>query len=90
MNNKPQPWDKYPWPTVRSAQLRAITGCSADYIKDTIRNLPEGIYWSRYPNCIRVLYNLNLIRDYLVNGDSTAHKRAVENYLASLPSSNAA
>jgi hypothetical protein len=90
MNTKQQPWEKYPWPTVRSAQLCAVLGCSSDYVKDTIRKLPEGIYWSRYPNSIRVLYNLNLIRDWMISGDSPAHKKAVERFVASLPSSDAA
>jgi hypothetical protein len=90
MNNKQHPWEKYPWLTVRFAQLCAITGCSPDYVKHTIRGLPENIYWSRYPGSTRVLYNLNLIRDWLVNGDSPAHQKAVEKYIASLPSSDAA
>jgi hypothetical protein len=85
MNNK-----QHPWPTVRLAGLCSVTGLSKDWGNDIKKQLPEGIYWHRIPCSIRVLYNLNLIRDWLANGDCPAHQRAVEKYLASLPSSDAA
>lgn len=48
--------------------------------------LLEGIHYVRYGEfCIR--YNLPLLRDYAATrSDPQAHKRAIELYLASLPS----
>ncbi len=85
MNNK-----QYPWPTVRLAGLCDVIGLSKDWAEEFRKQRPEGIYWHRIGNSVRVLYNLNLIRDWLANGDSPAHQKAVEKYLASLPSSDAA
>jgi hypothetical protein len=85
MNNK-----EYPWPTVRIQGLSQATGLSKDYIdKGLKKRLQEGIYHHRIPGSNRVLYNLNLIRDWLAQGDCEAHQRAVEKYLSSLPSSTA-
>jgi hypothetical protein len=78
---------QHPWPTVRLAGLCSVTGLSVDFANDLRKKLPEGIYWSRLPGSIRVIYNLNLIRDWLANGDCEAHQKAVEKYLSSLPSS---
>jgi hypothetical protein len=80
-----------PWPTVRRAGLAEATGLSEEYIRTDLRaTLAEGLYWFRLPNSVRILFNLNLIRDFLVNGNCDAHSRAIERYLASLPSSDAA
>jgi hypothetical protein len=35
-----------------------------------------------------VIWVRDLVRDYLVNGDSAAHSKAIERFLASLPSSD--
>lgn len=46
----------------------------------------EGIHWRRLNSRV-VLYNLPLILDWIANqADPQAHQRAVEAYLASLPS----
>jgi hypothetical protein len=80
-----------PWPTVRRAGLVAATGLSEEYIRTDLKaTLAEGLYWFRLPNSVRILWNLELVRDWLVNGDCDAHRRAVERYLASLASSDAA
>jgi hypothetical protein len=81
----------YEWPTVRRAGLVAATGLSEEYVRTELKNtLQEGIYWFRLPNSVRILWNLNLVRDWLVNGCSPAHTKAIEKYAASLPSSDAA
>jgi hypothetical protein len=83
--------DKHPWPTVRRAGLVAATGLSEEYIRTTLKSsLQENMYWFRIPNSCRILWNLELVRDWLANGNSPAHAKAVEKYLASLPSSDTA
>jgi endo-1,4-beta-D-glucanase Y len=82
---------EFPWPTVRRQGLVAATGLSEEYVRtDLQKTLQEGIHWFRLPNSIRILWNLNLVRDWLVNGYSPAHTKAIEKYIASLPSSDAA
>jgi hypothetical protein len=81
----------YPWRTVRLSVLLNTIGVSQDFVTDEIRGkLQEGIYWFRTPGSTRILYNLDLIRDWLANGDCSAHAKAVKRYLASLPSSDVA
>jgi hypothetical protein len=73
------------------AQLMAETGLGNDSIETNILGkLPQGIYWFKPFGSSRVLYNIDLIRDYLVNGDSPAHGRASQRFIASLPSSDVA
>lgn len=70
-----------------------ITGLSTHTLKK-LRNekarsenhLIEGIHFVRYgSHCVR--YNAELLRDYAATrSDPEAHKRAIELYLASLPS----
>jgi hypothetical protein len=80
----------YPWRTVRLAVLLGIIGTSKDYV-DTLREtLQEGIYWFRTPGSNKILYNVDLWRDFLANGECPAHAKAVKRYLASLPSSDVA
>jgi hypothetical protein len=48
--------------------------------------LLEGVHWVRVGRT-SILYNLPLLEDYIANlGDPAAHQRAIDNYLASLPS----
>lgn len=49
-------------------------------------SLREPIHWFRVGN--RVLYNLSLVHDWLVNHqlDPEAHEQAIRTYLESLPS----
>jgi hypothetical protein len=52
--------------------------------------LQEGIHWRRH-GLRKVTYNINLLQDWAANQDSPeAHQRAIDAYLASLPSSKAA
>jgi hypothetical protein len=81
----------YTWPTVYRAELKAATGLGDDWIeKNILKGLPRGIYFFTLPGSNRVLYNLDLIRDFLVNGDCPAHQKSVQRWLASLPSSDVA
>ena len=51
--------------------------------------LKKGIYWTTFPHIpSRHFWNKDLVRDWFVNGNSASHTRAVERYLASLPSSS--
>jgi hypothetical protein len=79
------------FPFVRTKEMVATSGLSADRLK-LLRTtvLAEKIYWFHPPGSIRVLWNVNLVRDWLVNSDSPAHQRAVDSFYKSLPSSNAA
>jgi hypothetical protein len=45
--------------------------------------LPQGIYWIQPDKLI--LWNLKLVTDYLLNGDTPQHQRLVEAYLLTLP-----
>jgi hypothetical protein len=79
------------WRTGRLSALLEEIGTSEDYVIKEIRGkLPEGIYWFRTPGSSKILYNLDLIRDWLANGDGPAHQKSIERWLASLPSSDAA
>jgi hypothetical protein len=73
------------------AQLMAETGLGNDSIETNILGqLTQGTYFFKPFGSGRVLYNIDLIRDYLVNGDSPAHQKAVKRWLSSLPSSDVA
>ena len=81
-----------PWPKTFSPLRDTIsaTGLSFDKLKQlrTDGLLPERIYWVRIPGSTNILWNVPLVIDWLVNGpDSPDHQKAVENFLASLPSS---
>ncbi|PSN76422.1 hypothetical protein C8B47_27410 [filamentous cyanobacterium CCP4] len=62
-------------------------GIPSQGIKPT---LAKGVYWCQ-PGGITspVLYNLDLVRDWMFNPDAEAHKAAVRAVLASMPSSRA-
>lgn len=67
-----------------------ITGLSEHTLKAKRLQgfLNEGIHWVRCGN--KVLYNIPLLQDWLHNSnDPVAHYRAIDLYLASLPSNQA-
>jgi hypothetical protein len=85
----PKPRTETAWPFGRVSELSLSTGLSADYYNKELRpKLREKIYWFRLPGSSRILWNINLVRDWLVNGDCPGHQRAIEAYLKSLPSSS--
>jgi hypothetical protein len=48
------------------------------------KKLPSPLYWIQPDR--KVLWNVHLVKDYLLNGDRPDHQRLVEQYLSSLPS----
>ena len=48
----------------------------------------KGIHYTTLPGSNRMLWNLDLVKDLFMNSDNPeAHTRAIEAYIASLPSS---
>lgn len=79
------------FPFVPTREMVASSGLSADTLKQLRREvLAEKIYWFHPPGSLRVLWNSRIVLDWLVNGDSPAHQRAIESFYKSLPSSQAA
>jgi hypothetical protein len=76
------------FPFVRTKVMVASSGLSPDTLKQLRREvLDEKIYWFHPPGSVRVLWNIRLVTDWLVNGDTSAHRRAVESFAKSLASS---
>lgn len=64
-------------------------GISPDYLKKNRQHgeLRQGIHFITIPGSSKLLWRIDLIRDWIANGgDSPAHQRAIEKYLKSLPS----
>ena len=79
------------WAGVPTREMCIHAGVSADTLKDwRVRGLlPRGIYWYTLPGSDRIIWIKDLVRDFLVNGgESPSHRRAIERYLVSLPSSD--
>jgi hypothetical protein len=74
----------------QNSEMCICAGISSDNLKDwRIRGiLPRGIYWTTMPDSDRILWVRDMVLDYIINGDSPAHQKAVERYLSSLPSSD--
>jgi hypothetical protein len=49
------------------------------------RQLQSPLYWWQFPNGKKIFWNINLVRDYLLNGNTPAHQALVEEYLKTLP-----
>jgi hypothetical protein len=78
------------FPFVTTKVMVEASGLSADRLKQLRRTmLKEKIYWFHPPDSIRVLWNATLVKDWLVNGNSPQHQRAIESYLKTLPSQSA-
>jgi hypothetical protein len=65
-------------------------GISQDCIKTNVKSgqLRQGVHFVTIPGSTKRLWRIDLVRDWLANGDSPAHQRAIERYLRSLPSSD--
>jgi hypothetical protein len=76
------------WAGCSTKEMCFAAGVSADTLKGWRVEglLPRGIYWYTLPNSTKIIWIRDLVRDWLVNGNSPAHDRAVEKYLKSLPS----
>jgi hypothetical protein len=68
------------WAGVPAREMCVAAGVSADKLKDLRARglLLRGIYWYTLPGSDRIIWVHDLVRDYLVNGDSPAHQRAIE------------
>jgi hypothetical protein len=78
------------WAGVPTREMCAYIGVSTDTLKDwRVRGLlRQGIHWYTMPGSPNIIWIKDLVRDFLANsGEPDAHKRAIERYLASLPSS---
>ncbi len=78
------------WECVPTREMCLCAGVSTDTLKNWRVNelLTRGIYWHNLPDSPNIVWVKDLVRDYIVNGNSPAHQRAIEKYLASLPSSD--
>lgn len=75
------------FPFVTTKVMTATSGLSADRLKHLRRNvLREKIYWFHPPGSVRVLWNATLVKDWLVNGNTPEHERAIEAYVKTFPS----
>ena len=75
---------------ITKRQAEELTGFSCETLKKwrLSGKLIEGVHWIRVGNTQRVVrYNQSLLIDFLQNQQNPlAHERAIEAYLASLPS----
>ena len=74
---------------VRSGQLSLVLGISPSALKRYRKEkvFKSGIhYFFRANTTTNIFWNLPLMRDWLVNGNSESHQRAIETYLKTLPS----
>jgi hypothetical protein len=78
------------WAGAPTREMCVAAGVSADYLKNLrVRGLlRRGIHWYTLPDSDRIIWVRDLVRDFLVHGDTLAHQRAIERYLTSLPSSD--
>ncbi|MEG3439968.1 hypothetical protein V0288_22765 [Pannus brasiliensis CCIBt3594] len=73
---------------IKRKELTNTISISQSKIKELMRTGQwiEGIHFTRYSKRMN-LFNVQLIRDWLVNHhDPLSHQRAIENFLATLPS----
>jgi hypothetical protein len=78
------------WIGCSTKEMCLIAGVSADTLKSwrVQELLRKGTHYYTLPDSTKIIWVRDLVRDWLVNGgDSPAHQRACEKYLASLPSS---
>jgi hypothetical protein len=76
---------------VSRSQLCEAAGISPSYLRmDLMPQLTERIHWFRLPGGRKILYQQDLILDFLINGNSPAHQKACDAFIRSLPSSQAA
>ncbi len=77
------------WIGCSTKEMCLVAGVSADTLKGwRVRgSLRQGIHYHTLPGTTKIIWICDLVRDWLVNGDSPAHLKAIEKYLKSLPSS---
>jgi hypothetical protein len=80
------------WPIASTDEISKQLGVREGVLKvwRESKIITQGIHWYYRPGTTnRILWNLDLMRDFVAVGDQNhpGHKRAIERYLASLPSS---
>ncbi|WP_019498382.1 hypothetical protein [Pseudanabaena sp. PCC 6802] len=70
------------WRFVSTNTLRSYFDLGKSLEAELRRELPSPLYWIQ-PNR-KILWNLPLVQDYLLNGNSPQHQRLVEQYLSTL------
>jgi hypothetical protein len=78
---------KYPtdFPIIGSSLLEQALDIRKTQRQKLQKQLASPIYWYQFPGGRKVFWNLNLVRDYLLNGNTDGHQALVEQYLQSLP-----
>ena len=78
------------WRLVPSNEICKQLGISYSTLKRWRKTgaIMEGLHWQYLPGTkARLLWNLDLMRDWVSNSGTPAHTRSIELYIASLPSS---
>jgi hypothetical protein len=81
------------WRLVPSGQLLQQLGISYSTLRRWKKTgaIIDGIHYQLLPGSRTMLYNLDLLRDFIAcGGNSIAHQRSIESYFNSLPSTKAA
>jgi hypothetical protein len=90
--NKKPVIEKYP--LIPTGSLPQQFGLSISHFKRLMRarKITEGIHFFKVPGSPSILWNRDLLADWIANGglESPAHQRAIEQYIAYLPSSHRA
>jgi hypothetical protein len=77
------------WPHGKFKDLRASVVRYSKYKVQALRAKGlwvEGLHWRYDIVGGDILFNLRLIQDWIATGGGQAHQKAIESYLASLPS----
>lgn len=78
------------WAGVSTGEMAKTAGISTDTLKSLrVRGvLTPGLYFYTLPGSPKIIWVRDLVRDFLINGNTPAHQKAIDKYLASLPSSD--
>ncbi len=92
MPNKNASKNKPQYSYCATGQLSEIFGKSTPYFKRLIRSgeLIEGVHYCHTPGSTSLIWCVEMIRDWFACGGNTpAHQRSIEKFLAALPSNAA-
>jgi hypothetical protein len=92
MPNKNADRQKPAYTYIPTGQLAPIFGKSTPFFKVRLRSgeFIEGVHYCRTPSSTSLIWCTEMIRDYFCCGGNTpAHRRAIEKFLAELPSNAA-
>lgn len=75
------------WPYIDTTKLRKDYFDYGKFVEAKLRRaLPSPTYWTQVDR--KILWNIHLVRDYLLHGDGPEHQRLVQQYRDSLPGSH--